>query len=220
MFQKNCRILFQGDSITDYGRSREADTPANQGLGSGHPMLIAAELLARFPQSNLQIFNRGFCGDRIVNLYSRWKIDAINLRPDYISILIGANDTWARYTRNDGVEVERFDKIYRMLLDWTLQELPETKFIICEPFLAVYEGASAKEEMWEDMRPRQQAVKQIAADYNAIFVPFQSIFDEACKKAHPSYWFFDGVHPLHAGYGLMTRSWLDTVGKALNTQPA
>lgn len=215
MFKKNARILFQGDSITDYGCGREPTTPANQCLGTGHPMMIAAELLARYPERNLQFFNRGISGDRVVNLYARWKIDALNLKPDFISILIGANDTWARYSRNNGVEVERFDTIYRMLLDWTLQELPKTRFIICEPFLAVYKGGVAKKEWWEDMRPRQKAVKKIAKDYNAIFIPFQSIFDEACKKAHPSYWFFDGIHPLHAGYGLITRTWLAHVAAAL-----
>lgn len=215
MFPNNSKILFQGDSITDYWRSREMDSPANRNLGCGHPMMIAAELMARYPERNLQFFNRGFCGDRIVNLYARWKGDAINLQPDYISILVGANDTLARYSKNDGVEVERFDSVYRMLIDWTLKELPEVKLIICEPFLAVYEGSIAQEEMWEDMRPRQAAVRKIADDYNAVFIPFQSIFDDAGKRADYSYWFNDGVHPLHAGYGLMARTWIEIVNDKL-----
>jgi hypothetical protein len=39
--------------------------------------MIAADLLARYPERKLEFFNRGFCGERIVNLYSRWKIDKI-----------------------------------------------------------------------------------------------------------------------------------------------
>ena len=38
------KILFQGDSITDFGRSRDAKE-ANTGLGSGYVARIASELL-------------------------------------------------------------------------------------------------------------------------------------------------------------------------------
>ena len=65
------------------------------------------------------------------------------------------------------------------------------------------------------MDARRAAVRQIAKEYNAIFVPFQSAFDEANRKAPPQVWSFDGVHPLHAGYGVMTRIWIDTVRNAL-----
>ncbi len=214
MFPAKSRILFQGDSITDYGRARVAE-PANRGLGTGHPMMIAAELIARHPELGLEFFNRGLSGDNVANLYARWKIDALNLKPDYISILIGINDMWAHYSRNNGIEPERFDRIYRMLLDWTLQELPNVKFILCEPFMAVYEGAASSEEWRGDLRIRQEIVRTIADDYKAIFVPFQSIMDEACAKAHPSVWYYDGIHPVHAGYGVMTRGWIDTVKAAL-----
>ena len=94
----NMKILFQGDSITDAGRNRDADT-ANipSGLGSGYVNLIAAQLLRQHPEDNLQIYNRGISGNRIVDLYARWKVDAINLKPDLISVLIGVNDTWHEF---------------------------------------------------------------------------------------------------------------------------
>jgi hypothetical protein len=63
------RILFQGDSITDAGRSRDTtvDQP-NQALGSGYAQMAAALLLSDRPKEDLKIYNRGVGGDRIVNL--------------------------------------------------------------------------------------------------------------------------------------------------------
>ena len=81
-------ILFQGDSITDAGRSRE-DVPANVGLGVGYPYLVGADLLYNEAELDWQIFNRGISGNRVVDLYARWKIDALNIKPDILSILIG-----------------------------------------------------------------------------------------------------------------------------------
>ena len=43
------RVLFQGDSITDCGRHREAVEP-NIGLGAGYAMLSAGRLLADHPR--------------------------------------------------------------------------------------------------------------------------------------------------------------------------
>ena len=77
--------------------------------------MASARLLADFPQAGWQIYNRGISGNRVVDLYARWKIDALNIRPDILSILIGVNDTWHECNQN-GVEVPRYDKFYRMLL--------------------------------------------------------------------------------------------------------
>ena len=87
-------ILFQGDSITDVGRSRENDADR----GHGYATLTAARLMLDHP-GEFSIINRGISGNRIVDLYSRIKIDFINLKPDYLSILIGVNDVWHEVSR-------------------------------------------------------------------------------------------------------------------------
>ena len=206
-------LLFQGDSITDTGRSREADVPANVGLGTGYALMTAAELLASQPEKDWQIYNRGISGNRVVDLYARWKIDALNLCPDVLSILIGVNDTWHEKNNRNGVEVERYDMIYRMLLDWTKKVLPETKLILMEPFVLV---TGAVEADWvADIDARRQVVKKIAADYGAVFLPLQEMFNEACKRAPMEYWLRDGVHPTAAGHKLITDAWLKAAAPVL-----
>ena len=102
-------IMFQGDSITDVGRSRdvEADKRPNTQLGGGYPGLVAARLLRDHPADRLQFHNRGISGNRVVDLYARWKRDTLNYKPDIISILIGVNDTWHEAVKDNpnGVEV-------------------------------------------------------------------------------------------------------------------
>lgn len=210
MIQPNSTILFQGDSITDTGRNREI-AEANRGaaLGSGYANLIASYLLQAHPNANLRFFNRGISGNRVTDLYARWKVDGINLQPDLISILIGVNDTWHEFMYGNGVEVARYATIYRMLLDYTKQRLPDVQLVLCEPF--VLKCGVVTDDWIAEMDERRQVVRQLAADYGAIFVPFQSMFDEALAQAEPAYWAADGVHPTPAGHRLMADRWLAAV---------
>src|SRR4051794_13561955 len=58
---KNAVVLFQGDSITDAGRSREKAGLANDqaAMGSGYAWLGGAELLVDRPKDGLKVYNRG-----------------------------------------------------------------------------------------------------------------------------------------------------------------
>lgn len=205
------KILFQGDSITDTSRNREIALP-NQpaALGSGYPNLIAASLLKNNPKTNLSFLNRGISGNRIVDLYARWKSDALNLNPDLISILIGVNDLWHESKHNNGVDLKRFETMYRLLLDFTSQHSVNTKLILCEPFLL---PCGVADESWfEDMAERQAIVKKLALEFSTSFVPFQTKFNEALELAPAEFWAEDGVHPSPAGHQLMAEAWLEVAG--------
>jgi acyl-CoA thioesterase I len=195
------RLLFQGDSITDSGRVREG-TEANgrPELGTGYVARIARQL------PTLEVVNRGISGNRIVDLSARWKPDALHLRPDAISILIGVNDTWHGFKSGNGVEVPRYATIFRQLLEWTQASLPGVKLILCEPFVLPcgHVGPGWREEIDQ----RREIVKNLAIDFKAAFVPFQETFDEASANHPPEYWAEDGVHPTPAGHILMAECWL------------
>jgi len=53
--------------------------------------------------------------------------------------------------------------------------------------------------------------RQLAEEFNAVFVPLQDAFNQACKKAESSHWIWDGVHPPTAGHYLIAQEWLRTV---------
>lgn len=195
-------FLFQGDSITDTGRDKDNDVGYN--LGFGYAAVTAAKLGRKYP--GMRFFNKGISGNRVVDLYSRIKADFINLKPDYISILIGINDVWHEVGSQNGVSAEKYEKIYSMLVEELKEALPETKIIILEPF--VLKG-SATEEHWDifesETNLRAKAAKKISEKFNLSFVPLQNKFDEAMNEYNDSsYWLLDGVHPMPAGHEIIS----------------
>lgn len=139
------RILFQGDSITDAGRSREND----EWKGIGYATLVSAQL--GFDEPNqYEFFNRGISGNRSIDLLARIKNDVINLKPDIMSILIGINDVWHEFDFQNGVDTETYEIYYNMIIEQTKKTLPDIKIMILEPF--VLKG-TATEELWDSFRP-------------------------------------------------------------------
>ena len=197
-------ILFQGDSITDCGRSRDN----NSYLGHGYPRFVQGKLSVAEPGKHTYI-NRGISGNRIVDVYARIKADIINLKPDVMSILIGINDVWHEVGNHNGVSAEKFEKIYDMLIDEILEELPNLKIMILEPF--VLKGC-ATVDAWDYFEPetkkRAEAAKRIAQKYNLTFIPLQEMFDNMPDCVLPDYWAGDGVHPTAAGHELISNEWI------------
>ena len=204
-------ILFQGDSITDAGRDREHTAPNDQrGLGPGYVFLAAAELLGEVPEKKLQCYNRGISGNKVFQLAARWEEDCIRLQPDILSILIGVNDFWHTLTHGYDGTPETYNKDFRALSDRTRDLLPEVRFIIGEPFV-LPEGSAVNETWFPAFRRYQDVARKIASDYDATFIAYQSVFDEASRQAPQTYWSSDGVHPSTAGCYLMAKAWLRTL---------
>jgi lysophospholipase L1-like esterase len=209
--RENQVILFQGDSITDSGRNKEdAGYNSPRNLGSGYPLLAGAALLNNFAELNLKIYNKGISGNKVFQLAERWDKDCLEIKPDVLSILIGVNDIWHKLEgRYDGTP-DIYRKDYIALLERTKNALPDLKLIICEPFGV--KGVKAVDDKWyPEFYEYQKAASEIAAMFGATFIPYQSIYDEAQKKAPGSYWTGDGVHPTLAGAQLMAQAWLNAV---------
>ena len=205
-------ILFQGDSITDCGRSRENIQPNDQAsLGEGYARYAAAMLLARHAELNLTIHNRGVSGDRVTRMADRWQADCLDLKPDLLSILIGVNDTWHGTGKGGPVEVplDVYDTTCRKLLDDARVANAGVRFVLCPPFVT---RCGAVSDCWfPEITQRQDIVKQLAKDYDAVLVDFQAAFDAALSQAGPAYWAADGVHPTIAGHMLMADTWFKAV---------
>ncbi len=204
-------ILFQGDSITDAGRNRESKGPNNQGaLGSGYAFLAAAELLNTFATKGMNVFNRGISGNKVYQLADRWQIDCLDLKPSVLSILIGVNDYWHKHNGNYTGTVEVYEKDFRTLLKRTKEALPEVKLVICEPFAVL--GCRAVDQTWfPEFDQYRAAARKLAIEFDAIFIPYHTIFAKAAKIAPPTYWTGDGVHPSIAGAKLMAEAWMKYV---------
>src|ERR1700749_2705549 len=62
-------FLFQGDSITDGGRSYNKDW--NHVFGQGYAYLITSRLNFDYPARDYQFFNRGISGNTVADLAAR-----------------------------------------------------------------------------------------------------------------------------------------------------
>lgn len=212
IIQKDSTILFQGDSITDAGRDRRSEGNANNknALGRGYVYSIATQLLADRAGDGLKIYNRGISGHKVFQLADRWDKDCLDLKPDVLSILIGVNDIWHSLNGNYDGTVEKYEKDYRALLQRTLKALPKVELVICEPF--VLRCGAVNDKWFPEFDQYRAAAKKISKEFNALFVPFQSMFDDAVKQVPSAHWAGDGVHPSMAGAHLMGQEWLKVVG--------
>ena len=209
--QENDIVLFQGDSITEWGRDKNKNTPNDFGtLGSGYVLLTAAGLLREYAGKNLTIYNKGISGNKVFQLADRWDTDALTIKPNVLSIMVGVNDYWHTITSGYKGTIETYRTDYHKLLDRTKQALPDVKFIIGEPF--AMKGVKAVDDSWYPaFDAYREAAHKAAEDFGAAFIPYQAVMDEALNHAPAGYWSIDGVHPSIAGAALMAHAWQETV---------
>lgn len=204
ILQYGARVLFQGDSITDAGRDRGNEAS----LGGGYAGMIAAWLTARYPGRKLTFLNRGISGNRVPDLDARWSADCLDIQPDWLSLLIGINDTFSRVRGNDPTPVKAYEDGCRRLLD-RVKEETDAGIILLEPFLLPSN---------EDLRPFRamldehvDAIRRVARDYNTLYIPLDGLFAAAATQMVPEDWAYDGVHPTAAGHAFIAQAWIRTV---------
>lgn len=211
------KILFQGDSLTDCGRDRSGKNPVAL-YGYGYVNLIASRLLCDLPDT--VVYNRAYNGSRVGDMYSRWIEDALNVDCNIMSILCGVNDIGFGIRMNQGADAKKFRFIYELMINEALENNPELKLVLCEPFLFKIEentpelGLDIVEnwDLWNgQLTERRQIVRDLAQKYNGIFVPFGEAFEKALCKAPPQHWSIDCIHATNAGHELMARTWLEYV---------
>lgn len=186
-------ILFQGDSITDAGRNKNDFI----NLGNGYPKMIQD----LFPECI--VINRGISGHRTVELAERWDRDTLDLKPDFLSILIGINEIWHKYLHNKPMTLERFETIYRQLLSQVKTKLPDTKILLIEPFVLPF---GHYDPIWQkDLDAEKVIVRQLAREYADYFIPLDDIFQEQATTLLKEEILMDGVHPTEKGHQIITR---------------
>jgi lysophospholipase L1-like esterase len=204
-------ILFQGDSITDWGRDHKATEPNTTNmLGTGYTTYAAGELLFKHAQKNFKIYNRGISGNKVYQLAERWEADCLALKPNVVSIHIGVNDFWHSLTSGYKGTIDTYITDYKALLEHTQKALPGVKFIIGEPF--ALKGTKFVDDKWYPTFPLfQKAAKDLAEQFDAPLIPLQKIFDKALENGSANYWTLDGVHPSVAGSRLMAEGWIQVM---------
>ncbi len=202
-------LLFIGDSITDCGRREDPDE-----LGHGYVRLLAEHYAAHEP--TVTVLNRGIGGHKVADLVQRFGPDCLDLAPDLVTIFVGVNDSWHRYTRGEHVAEEAFEQDYRRLLDQLAAAAPSAPVVLVVPFVADVDEEQAR--IHEDLDGKVAIIRRLAMEHGHHLVDLEAMLARALTVGHmPTSIAEDGVHPTPAGHRLIADAWLDVVGRAAAT---
>ena len=205
LIEKGQKVLFIGDSITDCGRQGQSKP-----LGSGYVATAVNMMIARYPGLGVEWVNRGVGGNTVVDLERRWQADCIDEKPDWLSVMIGINDS-ARYGRGPAQAVSPPD-VFRRTYDAILAEAAEKvgpRLIIMEPFYITLDETDPVMKVLPDYLA---AVHDMASQYEAVLVRTHEAFRKALGARSEEKWAADRVHPGGDGHSLVALEWLEAVG--------
>src|SRR5262245_10927149 len=125
------KLLMIGDSITDAGRARPVGEGRGDAIGRGYVMMVDALLNAVYPEQQIRVVNQGVSGNTVRDLKARWQADVLDLKPDWVSVMIGANDVWRQFDLPRQTEKHvLIDEYEKTLEELVQQTLPTVKGVI------------------------------------------------------------------------------------------
>ena len=198
LFQKGDKVLFIGDSISDYNRAKPVGEGLFEALGTSYVTDVAVQYTCMMPEMRLRFVNMGVSGNRVRDLKARWQTDVFDQKPDWVSVLIGINDVWRQFDSplqtEEHVLPDEFEETYDQLIRETL---PRVKgMILITPYFMEPNRA-------DPMRARMDEycaiVKKLAEKYGQTFIDLQAAWDELFTHMHPANIAWDRIHPNHVG---------------------
>ena len=202
-------ILFTGDSITDCGRAYPVGI--GEGLGNGYVCLVDSLLAVNYPETRITVKNTGISGNRVTDLDGRWQSDVLDIAPDWLSIMIGINDVWRQFDVPDmaQVQIDLYEKIYRKLLNQTRGSLKG--LVLMTPYII---EPDLSDPMRAQMDLYSAVVKQLAVEFDAVFVDTQAAFDRYLLRRSSKSLCDDRVHPNLTGHMIIAKEFMDIIGDA------
>ena len=209
--RKNSKLVMIGDSITDSGRARPVAEGLGGELGGGYVGLVAATLAAACPAQGIRVVNVGSSGEQVRHQKARWKTDVLDLKPDWLSIMIGINDVWRQFDRPLQPEQHvKLPEYARTLEELVRSTAPGLKgLVLMTPYVI---EPSRRDPMRAMMDRYGAVVKKIALRHGAVLVDTQAAFDAALRHMHPMALAWDRIHPNLAGHMILARAFLGAVG--------
>lgn len=200
------KIVFTGDSITDSGRDRADDTS----LGNGYVKILADKLRPIYPDTDIELVNRGVNGFEVHDLLENVEKDVIDLHPDVAVILIGINDLRHKFSSEKELDLEKLNSDYRELL--TKIKQAGITLICLEPFLL---PAPDKMRMRPLFNKQLKVMREAALEIADEFVAYDEMFNGLTESIRYTEYSADGIHPTHRGSRLIADNAIKAIRKHL-----
>jgi lysophospholipase L1-like esterase len=146
----------------------------------------------------------------VLDLAGRWEKDVLDLKPDWLSVMIGINDVWRQFDMPLQPETHVPLDVYTQTLDSLLvQTRPQLKgLVLISPYFIEPNRAEPMRVMMDSYG---EAMRGLAHKHAAIFVDAQAAFDEVLPSIHPTTLAWDRIHPSQAGHAILARAFLKAV---------
>jgi lysophospholipase L1-like esterase len=184
------RVVFMGNSITEFWKTRDAD----------------------FFTRNKSFIGRGISGQTTPQMLVRFRSDVVNLKPAVVVILAGTNDI-AGNTGPATIE-EISGNIFSMA---EIAKANKIKVVICS-VLPVYKYSwSPNLEPAETIIALNEILQSYCRKNKIVYVDFHSAMADE-KKGLKAEYSPDGVHPNLEGYKVMDDLVEKAISKALKSR--
>ena len=207
----NSTLLMIGDSITDCGRVRSVAESVSDLLGYGYVKLIHNMLAATCPRQHIRILNKGISGNTVRHLTARWQSDVLDLKPDWLSIMIGINDVWPKFDACQPdewfVPIDEYASTLEHLIRTTRPHLKG--IVLMTPYCIEPDRAEPMRAMMDQYG---EVVRQLARQYQAILVDTQAAFDFVLTEVPPTALALDRVHLNLTGHMILAQHFFKAVG--------
>jgi lysophospholipase L1-like esterase len=205
------KLLFIGDSITDCERARPVGEGLFGALGKGYVSLVEGLLAAINPAGAIRVVNMGSSGNTVLDLKARWSTDVLDLKPDWLVVMIGVNDVWRQFDLPRQTEIHVSPEVYARTLDELVAATKSkvTGLVLLSPF---YIEPNPADAMRARMDEYGMIVKKTAAKHHALFIDTQAAFNAALQHMHANNLAWDRVHPNNIGHAIIARAFLNAVG--------
>lgn len=210
LIQNNSKLVIIGDSISDFERARPVGEGLFGAIGKSYIALIDAFLKTTYPESRIRVVNMGTSGDTVKELKNRWITDVLDLKPDWIAILIGINDVWRQFDSplitESHVYLDEYEKILTDLVEYTSPKV--NGLMLMTPF---FMELNLKDPMRAKMDEYGDMVKKIAKKNHAVCIDLQAAFDAYLQYYSAASITWDRVHPDTVGHMIIAKAFLNSV---------
>jgi lysophospholipase L1-like esterase len=193
-------LLFLGDSITDCNHYFDSEN-----LGYGYVRMIEKQI--NTPDKNYQVQNFGNDGFTVPALRRLWQRKGLNLKPDFITILIGINDL--AVIKNTGITpsvgLAQFREQYQALIE-DIRLMTDCPILLMEPFIFPHPAEYAS---WEpELHQMNKLIRQLAFDNGLFFLPLWEDLLSTAQKEGVSEITTDGIHLTAEGHKILAGQWI------------
>lgn len=209
--EKGSKWVMIGDSISDCNRARPYGEGILEGIGNGYIGLVDALLKIQYHKAGIRIINMGVNGNTSRHLLDRWEKDVLDLKPDWISILVGANDVWRQFDSplmsEHHVLEDEYESNLRKMIEMTI---PNVKGILM--LTPYYMELNLQDQMRIMMDKYREIVINLACTYDLPYVDLQEEFDAYFKNGYYCEISWDRIHPNLSGHMLIAKAILNRIG--------